>query len=298
MELQNAQSEFLKYIRLEKAFSENTFLAYKAETGKLISSLQKEGLITIEEVDRFHLTDFTRSLDMLQISSKSRAIAVIRSFFGFLRELELLQTNPAEFISQPKIPRKMPVFLSEEDSRALLRTVLRTATPFYKMRDYTIIALFLNTGIRLSELCGIRVRDLDLITPQICITRKGNKQAYIYLDESLVSFVKRWLKDRRGYKNSEKSDFLFLSKWGNQICGATVIETVKKYAIFAGLVKDGGHQITPHKLRHSFGSRLLSKGENLRTIQELLGHSSITSTQIYTHITEINLRKTIERQSI
>jgi site-specific recombinase XerD len=298
MELQSAQNEFLKYIRLEKAFSENTFLAYKAETSKLIFFLQKESIKTIEEADRFHLTDFTRSLDGLQMSSKSRAIAVIRSFFSFLRERELLPANPAEFISQPKIPRKMPVFLSEDDSRTLLRSVLRTATAFYKMRDYTIITLFLNTGIRLSELCGIKIGDVDFAAQQIRIIRKGNKEAYIYLDESVISFVKRWLKDRRRYKNYDKTDSLFLSKWGRKIGGATVIEMVKKYAVCAGLIKDGGHQITPHKLRHSFGSRLLSRGENLRTIQELLGHSSITSTQIYTHVTEINLRKTIEKHSI
>lgn len=298
MDLQSAQNEFLKYIRLEKAFSENTFLAYKAETSKLISFLKKENIKTIEEADRFHLTDFTRSLDGLQVSSKSRAIAVIRSFFGFLRERELLPSNPAEFISQPKIPRKVPVFLSEDDSRSLLRTVLRTATPFYKMRDYAIITLFLNTGLRLSELCGINISEIDFAAQQIRITRKGNKEAYIYLDESMISFLKRWLKDRRRYKNSDKTDFLFLSKWGKRICGATVIEMVKKYVVCAGLIKDGCHQITPHKLRHSFGSRLLSRGENLRTIQELLGHSSITSTQIYTHVTEINLRKTIEQHSI
>ena len=298
MELQSAQNEFLKYIRLEKAFSENTSLAYKADTSKLISFLQKEGIKTIEEADRFHLTDFTRSLDGLQVSSKSRAIAVIRSFFSFLRERELLTNNPAEFISQPKIPRKMPVFLSEDDSRTLLRTVLRTATVFYKIRDYSIITLFLNTGIRLSELCGIRIGDVDFAAQQIRIVRKGNKEAYIYLDESVISFLKRWLKDRRRYQNHDKTDSLFLSKWGRGIGGATIIEMVKKYAVCAGLVKDGGHQITPHKLRHSFGSRLLSRGENLRTIQELLGHSSITSTQIYTHVTEINLRKTIEKHSI
>jgi site-specific recombinase XerD len=298
MELQSAQNEFLKYIRLEKAFSENTFLAYKAETSKLISFLQKESIKTIEEADRFHLTDFTRSLDGLQVSSKSRAIAVIRSFFSFLRERELLPFNPAEFISQPKIPKKMPVFLSEDDSRVLLRVVLRTATAFYKMRDYAIITLFLNTGIRLSELFGIRIGDMDFSAQQIRIRRKGNKEAYIYLDENVISIIKRWLKDRRRYKNNDKTDFLFLSKWGRRISGATVIEMVKKYAVCAGLIKDGGHQITPHKLRHSFGSRLLSRGENLRTIQELLGHSSITSTQIYTHVTETNLRKTIEKHSI
>ena len=178
MEIREAQKRFLEYITSEKGYSQNTHLAYRFDTDKLLAFLSKQNITTVDQVDRFHLTDFIRSLEesqSLQITSRARIVATVKSFFGFLISKEIIAHDPASFISQPKVPRKLPYFLTENDSRALLRTILRTATEWYRVRDYCIASLFLNTGIRLSELCGIQLADLNLDDKSIRVIRKGNK---------------------------------------------------------------------------------------------------------------------------
>lgn len=298
MEIREAQKRFLEYITSEKGYSQNTHLAYRFDTDKLLAFLSKQNITTVDQVDRFHLTDFIRSLEesqSLQITSRARIVATVKSFFGFLAAKEIVSHDPASFISQPKVPRKLPYFLTENDSRALLRTILRTATEWYRVRDYCIASLFLNTGIRLSELCGIQLADLNVDDKSIRVVRKGNKEAYVYFDEDTLGFLTRWLKFRHRYRNAETLSHVFLSKWGRPISPANVIEQIKGYSVKAGIVKNGNRPFTPHKLRHSFATRLLSRGENLRTVQELLGHTSISSTQIYTHIVQEELRKSVEK---
>jgi len=295
MEVEEAKKAFLEFLRYEKNYSPKTILAYTSDLKHFIIFLKKQQIPKVEEIDRFHISDHIKELEEkgLKASSRGRAIAAIRSLFKFLSLKQIISHDPCAFVSQPKIPKRVPVYLSENDSRTFLRTILRIATPFYKIRDYTIALLFLNTGIRLSELYSIRLLDLDLSEKQIRIFRKGNKEAVIFLDDDLISFLKRWLKLRKKYKNAENLDSVFLSKWGRPLGASTIIEMIKMYSIRAGIVRNGNRAPTPHKLRHSFATRLLSKGENLRTVQELLGHSSITSTQIYTHVSQSNLRKAI-----
>lgn len=164
MEIKEAQKRFLDYITSERGYSPNTQLAYRYDTDKLIAFLSGQNISTVDQIDRFHLTDFIRSLEesQIQVSSRARIVASMKSFFNFLLRKEIISVDPASFISQPKVPRKLPYFLTENDSRALLRTILRTATEWYRVRDYCIASLFLNTGIRLSELCGIQQSDLNL----------------------------------------------------------------------------------------------------------------------------------------
>ena len=301
METREAQKKFLDYIGTEKGYSPHTLLAYHYDTEKLIAFLSAQNISIIEQVDRFHLTDFIRSLEeslKLQVSSRARTVATLKSFFDFLILKEIISYNPASFISQPKVPRKLPYFLSENDSRSLLRAILRTATEWYRIRDYCIASLFLNTGVRLSELCGIQLADLNVEDKSIRIIRKGNKEAFVYLDEDTGGFLTKWVKFRQRYRNANSLQHVFISKWGRPISPATVIELIKAYSVRSGIVKNGNRPFTPHKLRHSFATRLLSKGENLRTVQELLGHTSISSTQIYTHVSQPELRTSIERNRL
>ena len=139
---------------------------------------------------------------------------------------------------------------------------------------------------------------MNLDDKTIQIIRKGNKQAYIYIDDDTAASLNRWMKLRASYVNASKLEHLFLSKWGRPISVAAVIELVKAYSIRAGIVRNGSRAPTPHKLRHSFATRLLTQGEDLRTVQELLGHKSISSTQIYTHITQPQLRDATVRHRI
>ena len=300
MQTRAAQKEFLRYITEEKGFGINTRLAYQHDTNKLVLYLEKENVASLEEIDRFHLSDFIRSIENegLAVTSRARAVATLKSFFKYLSEKQLISQNPASFITQPKIPLRLPQFLTTNESRSLLRTILKTATRWYQTRDYCIAALFLNTGLRLSELCNVKLKDLNLDERAIRIVRKGNKEAYISFDSDTAGFLKRWIQFRKNYRGATVQEHLFISKWGRPICVCTVIEMIKAYSIRAGVVKGSDRAITPHKLRHSFATRLLANGENLRTVQELLGHSSLVSTQIYTHISKASLKEAVEKQHI
>jgi site-specific recombinase XerD len=298
MGLTEAQAMFLRYLQIERGFSQNTVLAYQFDTAKLIQFFTEKGLSKIDEIDRFHLRDFIEDLERkgLQPSSRARIVASTRSFFKYLLTTGQINENSAALLSQPKIPTKLPVFLTEADSRVLLRTILRIGQKRVSLRDFCIVSLFLNTGMRLSELCSICLGDVNLTEKTIRITRKGNKQAYVYLDNDTAASLNRWIKLRGSFKDAAKSDYLFLSKWGRPISTATVIELVKAYSVRAGLVRNG-RPPTPHKLRHSFATRLL-QSENIRTVQELLGHKSISSTQIYTHLSQPQLRDATVRNRV
>jgi integrase/recombinase XerD len=300
LQVREAQREFLRYITEEKGFGLNTQLAYQHDTNRLVQYLEKENIFSIKEIDRFHLSDFIRSIENegLAVTSRARTVATLKSFFKYLFEKQIISQNPTSFITQPKIPLRLPQYLSTNESRMLLRAILRTASPWYQMRDYCIGALFLNTGLRLSELCNIKLTDLNPEEKSIRIIRKGNKEAYIYYDNDTAGFLKRWIQFRTNYKEAASQEHLFLSKWGRPICVSTVIEMVKKYSTLSGIVKNGARPFTPHKLRHSFATRLLSNGENIRVVQELLGHKSVVSTQIYTHVSKSALKETIEKQHL
>jgi len=214
-------------------------------------------------------------------TSRARKVATIRSFYKYLtNKVKLLEKNPMQDLDSPKSRRSLPKFLSLDECLRLLGSI----DGKYLERDFCIITLFLNCGLRISELIGLNLTDVR--GDYIRVLGKGNKERIIYLNEACIEAVKQYLPIRALVSGKEKHAF-FVSRQGNRISRSTVHHIVKKYLLVAGL---DSTQYSSHKLRHTAATLLLQSGVDVRTLQEVLGHDHLNTTQIYTHVDNNELR--------
>lgn len=227
----------------------------------------------------------------LSAKSRARKLAAIRSFYKYLTvKTKLLDENPVADIDSPKVPQTLPKYLSLSDSRALLSSVDGPN----KERDYSILMIFLNCGVRISELIGLNLN--DIIDDSLRVRGKGNKERVVFLNESCMSAVDIYIDLRKTMKSHPKSsNALFLSRNGNRISRTSVHEMIKKRLLEANIDRDG---ISAHKLRHTAATLMLQGGVDIRTLQELLGHEHLNTTQIYTHIENESLRDAASRSPL
>lgn len=227
----------------------------------------------------------------LSAKSRARKLAAIRSFYKYLTvKTKLLNENPVADIDSPKVPQTLPKYLSLEDSRALLSSVSGPN----KERDYCILMIFLSCGLRISELIGLNMNDIT--ADSMRVRGKGNKERVVYLNDSCMSALDIYLELRRTMRPEPRSvNALFLSRNGNRISRTSVHEMIKKRLLEAGVDRDG---ISAHKLRHTAATLMLQGGVDVRTLQELLGHEHLNTTQIYTHIESESLRDAAARSPL
>ena len=217
----------------------------------------------------------------LSATSRARKVATIRSFYKYLTtKVKLLEQNPMQDLDSPKSRRGLPKFLSLDECMQLLASI----DGKHVERDFCIITLFLNCGLRISELIGLNLTDMR--GDYIRVLGKGNKERIIYLNEACIEAVNNYLPVRELMASKEKSA-LFVSRQGNRISRSTVHHAVKKYLLMAGL---DSTQYSSHKLRHTAATLLLQNGVDVRTLQEVLGHDHLNTTQIYTHVDNNELR--------
>ena len=217
----------------------------------------------------------------LKATSRARKIATIRSFYKYLtNKAKLLQENPMQDLDSPRTKKTLPRYLDLDSSIQLLDSVDGT----YKERDYCILTLFLNCGLRISELIGLNLSDVR--ADQLRVLGKGNKERILYLNEACIGAIKDYLAVRDNQSAIDKNA-LFLSRRRTRISKAMVEKLVKKYISLAGL---DSTQYSPHKLRHTAATLMLQNGVDVRTLQEVLGHEHLDTTQIYTHVDNDNLR--------
>lgn len=281
---------YSEFLSVEKGLSANTLLSYCRDVRKLFSFFRKEK-IPWQKGKEEDLVKFIRQQSRAGLSARSlsRLISSLKSFYKFLVLDGWVQKNPSADLSSPKIWYSLPNFLSVEEVERLL------AQPGEKdireIRDKAMLELLYASGLRASELINLRVKDLNLDDGFLLCRGKGDKERVVPLGHSAAQALRRYLEDIRPRLLKTDLDFLFLTSRGQNFTRQGFWKLLKGYALKAGL----GKKISPHILRHSFATHLLERGADLRSVQLMLGHSQITTTQIYTHVSRKRLRSVYDK---
>ena len=278
---------FLSYLRVEKGLSDNTIQSYRRDMMKFVGFLQKQKIDTAK-IQRQDVVDFLATLYKRRLDSRSvaRHLVTIRHFFRFALLEGFVKEDPAATIESPKFRQSLPYFLSVEEVERLLAQPDTTSA--VGLRDKAIIELMYSTGIRVSELAGIRVGDLQLDAGCLRCIGKGNKERLVPVGKKALAVVEAYLKKSRPeLLKGSASAHLFLNQRGRAMDRITIWKMMGRYGRKAELRKP----LKPHTLRHSFATHLLDRGADLRSVQMMLGHSDISTTQIYTHVVEERLKQ-------
>lgn len=286
---------FIRYVKFEKRYSDHTITAYERDLEQLrafaADELDKDN-IQVLTFNELRAWIFFLSENDYTNKSINRKIATTKSFYKFLLSRELIRTNPADRIQPLKIEKKLPVFLRENEISALLdQTDFSEKTEFESLRNKVIIELLYGTGIRLSELTGLKVRDISFYSNSIKVLGKRNKERLIPMNANLVKYIKEYLGLRDELNSIEDYDHFLLTISGKKIYPVLVRRVVKKYIAKVSSVS----KKSPHVLRHTFATHLLNKGADLNSVKDLLGHSSLAATQVYTHNTMSKLKAVFEQ---
>lgn len=277
---------FLAWLELERGLSENTITAYARDIAQFAQFLLESELGDWLTVQEAALTDWTAQLSRGDYArtSQARKLSAIRMFARHLVRENLRKDDFTELASAPKLTRKLPEVLTHEELKRLLEAPA-TNTP-HGLRDRAILELFYSSGLRVSELCGILLQSIDLDEGYVRVFGKGSKERIAPIGRAAVGAVRDYLAGARPqFIKANTGSALFLSQQGRAISRKMVWVLIKQYALKAGIKKS----IKPHLLRHSFATHLLEGGADLRTIQEMLGHSDIATTQIYTAVQSARL---------
>ena len=288
MEIPAATSLFLTHVRVEKGLSSNTVAAYQRDLAKFNAFAQKRKL-TLEVVNRDDLVDFLAGLyrEKLESRTVARHLVTLRNFFRFAQIQELIPVDPSLNLESPKIRRTLPGYLRlEEVERLLEQPDAKTA---FGLRDRAMLEVLYSTGLRVSELTGLRVTDLDAKVGCIRCIGKGDKERIVPAGRKALGMVEKYLRDARPklLGKGVASQALFVNSRGAALSRVGVWKILSAYGRRAGLRV----ALTPHMLRHSFATHLLERGADLRSVQLMLGHADISTTQIYTHVVEERLKQ-------
>ncbi|MFA8300798.1 MAG: site-specific tyrosine recombinase XerD [Hyphomicrobiales bacterium] len=285
---------FIDYLKLEKALSHNSIDAYKRDLNKLTLFLTENNTYKQpEEIDSEDLHLFSQHLGQLGISprSQSRVISGIKSFFKYLIMEDLISKSPAEFLEGPRLGRKLPETLSIEEVKAIISAV--DLSKAEGERNKTILHLLYGCGLRVSELIDLQISNINFNDKYIIILGKGNKERLVPVGNTTLKSLHNYLIFTRNHKETEKEtkDLVFLNNRGRKLSRQMIFLIIKDLTEKAGIEK----KVSPHSFRHSFATHMVDGGADLRAIQQMLGHQSIETTEIYTHISQDLLAKTIDK---
>ena len=280
-------TDFGDYLGLERSLSSNTISAYGIDVRHLLSFLEDKN-VTLIDVTPEDLHDFLATLHDLGISPRSRlrVIAGIRSFFKFLEMEGYAEMNPAELLESPRLPRELPDVLSVEEIDMMIASI--PAGKDESLRNHAIIETLYGSGLRVSELVEARISRMSLEEGVLLVEGKGSKQRVVPLSPVSVELIGEYLEHRnRQVVKSSGNDIIFLNRRGAPLTRVMIFYIIRDLAALAGIPK----KVSPHTLRHSFATHLLEGGANLRAIQEMLGHESIATTELYLHLDRSRLRR-------
>lgn len=281
---------FLDYLTVEKGIAPNTISAYTHDLEKFIQYLHQRKIL-LTRIDEKEITFFLRQLSRIGLSPKTvaRCLSSLKSFFRWLVMEGFLKKNPVASFSAPKAWKSLPEFLTvDEVEKLLTQPDLGTRVG---IRDRALLELMYATGLRVSEAVELRVDDLRFEEGFLICRGKGHKERIIPVGQTALFHVREYLSRVRPLWLKQESSRLFLSSWGKGLTRQAVWKIIRKYCLRAGIKT----KVSPHILRHSFATHLLERGADLRSVQLMLGHSQITTTQIYTHVTQARLRKVYDR---
>lgn len=283
------QDEYIFFLKVEKGLSDNSIFAYRRDIQKLIDYLVDEG-ISVEKAEYNHLRDFVMALATADISPRSQAriISGIKSFYSFLVYKNKRTDDPTELMESPKLGLNLPAVLSVDEIDKIISAI--DLSKAEGQRNKAILEVLYGSGLRVSELTNLLISNLHLDEGFMLVEGKGNKQRLVPLSPHSMKQINLWFYDRNLLDiKPGNEDYLFLNRRGAKLSRAMIFNIVKDHAKLVGIDKN----VSPHTLRHSFATHLLENGANLRAIQQLLGHESITTTELYTHIDINFLKKTI-----
>jgi len=278
---------FIKHIKNIKNYSEHTVINYEHDISEFISFLNSEHITSIVDVEYNHVRFYLVYLNKKKLSrsSISRKLSSLRSFFKYLFNEGIIENSPMLLVSNPKSQKRLPKFLGYEDLDKLFS--ISDLNTSLGQRDNLIIELLYATGVRVSELVNIKINDIDFYNMTIIILGKGNKERYVSFGDYCKEAIELFIKDGRGKLIKDKNEYLIVNNRGKKLTtrGVEFVldKLIKKTALDI--------HISPHMLRHSFATHMLNEGAELITVKELLGHESLSTTQIYTHVSNERLRK-------
>ncbi len=277
-------NEFTEYLIIDKKYSENTIKAYNNDLKKFKNFIKNK---TINNIDENSIKDYIKYLNKENNDPKtiSHNISTLRSFYKFLLIEKRIKKNPMEYIELPKTKKSLPKTLSIEEIDKLLDINLTDAFSF---RNKAMLELMYSSGLRVSELINVKIHDIDISNCIIRIMGKGSKERIVPLGDYAIRYIELYLKEHREKLiKRELNDYLFLNNHGNKMTRQGFFKILK------GIAKEKNikTEFSPHTLRHSFATHLLNGGADLRSIQEMLGHSDISTTQIYTHVSKEKLKE-------
>ncbi|MDP3143086.1 MAG: tyrosine recombinase XerC [Candidatus Omnitrophota bacterium] len=283
--MQRYIDKFISYLEIEKNYSPHTVLNYRIDLKELAAFLEGRQ-IPIEKVDYLNLRQFLAGLRVKHPRPRtlSRKLSTIRSFFRFLCREGHLKTNPSSVLSSPKLDKRLPNFLSEEEMTKLIEAP--SLEEVSGLRDRAILEVLYSTGMRVSELVALQIRDIDFLSNMVKVLGKGKKERLLPIGDQALRVLRQYLE-----KRTSKSEVVFLNKNNTRLTTRGVRNILYKY-IHQTSQKE---HISPHTLRHSFATHLLNRGADLRSVQELLGHANLSTTQIYTHLTTDRLKAVYDK---
>jgi integrase/recombinase XerD len=285
--LQGPIRSFLNYSKVEKGLAENTLLAYGRDLGKFAAFAAAKGK-GVEEIDRGDIVDFLASLYRRKLDSRSvaRHLVTLRNFFRFAQRESLVPQDPTEHLQSPKVRSRLPSFLSVEQTRELLAQP-DAATPI-GLRDKAMIELLYGTGMRVSEMLSLRPDDVRSEMGYLRCVGKGNRERLVPVGRAALASVQQYLRHGRPKLVKKRtSPYLFVNRAGGRLGRVGFWKILAAYGRKAGL----SIRLSPHKLRHTFATHLLEGGADLRSVQMMLGHADIATTQIYTHVVQDRLKQ-------
>jgi integrase/recombinase XerC len=284
---------FLSHIELEKNFSKNTIISYKRDIIQFCDFLKKSNIKT--ELNKINSLLIKKWIIELSFSENSkttlaRKISSLKSFFKFAQKNNYIKLNPSEMIKPPKIDNKLPKYLNVDETFYLIDTP-SNKNEFQNTRNKAILELLYSSGLRVSELASVKINDINFDLEIIKIKGKGNKERIVPVGQNAIEAIKKYIKIRNLKTLKNNADTLFFNRSGNPINPRSIQNLLTKMRLLTGIRTNA----TPHTLRHTMATHLLESGADLRSIQEMLGHSSLSTTQKYTHLDVTKLTNIYEK---
>ena len=280
--------EFLKYLKIEKRYSDKTIENYQIDLEQFSLYLKDSNIFNIKDVSYNTLRKYLEYLYEKKYSNKSicRHISSIKSYYKFLINNNYIKENPSLLLNSPKMEFRLPNYLNIIDLEKIL-SIPDTNTKIGK-RDILILEMFYSTGMRLSELVSIKLSDIDKKNRQIKVLGKGSKERIVFFTSTCLEYIEDYLNNSRPYLLKKDNEYLFINGKGDNLSSSGVEYIIRQILRKSNL----NIHLTPHTLRHTFATHMLNEGADLMTVKELLGHESISTTGIYTHVSNEHLRKT------
>ena len=281
--------DFISHIEFEKRLSKNTSNSYKNDLNKYKDYLEKKGIFTTKDISKSDVEKYLEKLnkDDVKTSSIARKLTTIKAFHNYLFQKQKINVDVTETIERPKLRKKLPNVLTVDEVDRLLDIECKTK---FDYRNKSMLELMYGTGLRITELLDLKLNDFDLENCVIRCYGKGSKERIVPIGEYTMESLINYLEVRNELLRKRSCEYLFLNNLGGRLSRFSFFKILKKMLVEKGIHKD----VSPHSLRHSFATHMLEYGADLRSIQELLGHSDIATTKIYTHISNNKIKKEYE----